>query len=634
MSERLEDIMNVRRRKLGNFSAAGDPAYPASCKRTHSNAEFKERFQQLSGQTLTLAGRVRSLRVMGKIAFAHIDDGTARTQVLLREENLKEHRFRLAVENTDVGDFIETSGTPMTTKTGEQSLEVNDFRLLAKSLRPLPTEHFGLEDQEERLRRRYLDILLNPEVKDLFIKKNVFWQTVRTFLSQRGFLEVQTPVLEHIPGGADAEPFVTHYNALDQDFYLRISLELPLKRLLVAGYEKVFEIGRLFRNEGLDREHLQEYDDVEFYWAYADHEDGMRLTEELFREIVRRVCGRLETTYQGATLNWEKPFPKVDYFEEFKEHTGLDLNTASVEELKRKAQDLGVEQTEKLGRGRLIDAIYKRTVRPTLVQPCFLVGHPIDISPLSKRDPQNPNRVLRFQIVAGGSELCNAFAELNDADDQRQRFEQQMELRAQGDLEAQMLDEDFVQALEYGMPPAFGFGMSERFFAFLMDRSVRETVIFPHMRDASGSARVGREALEAVAVVNRGLKLKPWEELNTVAHLNAAFGARVGKQLFNRDEVGTQDGQRIKLNIRHAIMIKQASSSADVQQLAREAKALNLEVAEFTREMIETTSDRKVVDQTAKKALHEVDHFGVLVFGPRERVRELTARFPLYGQGD
>ncbi len=632
MSERLDDIMNVRRGKLKKLGEAGVPLYPAHTNRDHEIREVLEKFDALAGKNLTLAGRVRSIRVMGKLAFAHIDDGTGKLQLLVREENVGTEAFKLLVETLDAGDFVEAAGQTTLTKTGERSLEAKTVIVLGKALRPLPAEYFGLADEETRLRQRYLDILMNPDVKDLFVKKNVFWQTVRNFLVSRGFLEVQTPVLEHIPGGADAEPFITHYNALGEDFYLRISLELALKRLLVAGYDKIFEIGRLFRNEGMDRDHLQEYDDVEFYWAFADHEDGMRLTEELFKGIVAKVCGAAVTKYEGSEIDWSKPFPRLDYFDLLREHAGVDLNTAGLQELRAKAATLGVPDTGSLGSGRLIDAIYKRTVRPKLVQPCFLTGHPVDISPLSKRDPGNPRKVLRFQVVAGGSELCNAFAELNDADDQRARFEEQMRLRAQGDAEAQMLDEDFVTALEYGMPPAFGFGMSERFFAFLMNKSIRETVTFPHMRGAGDGKKTGGS--EAVALINRGAKLEPWQELNTVAHLNAAFGARSGRRLLMKDEIETKDKKRIKLNIQHAIMIKQADSSADIQQLAAEAKAAGLEVAEFTREMIETTSDKKVVEQTGKKDLSEVEHFGVLVFGPREKVRRLTARFPLYGAGE
>jgi lysyl-tRNA synthetase class 2 len=290
--------------------------------------------------------------------------------------------------------------------------------------------------------------------------------------------------MESIPGGADAEPFVTHHNALDRDLFLRISLELPLKRLLVGGLEKVFEIGRVFRNEGMDRDHLQEFDHMEFYAGYWDMQKGMEFCEKMYKEIVEKVAGSLTIEYEKNKIDWSKKFPVVDYFTEFKKETGLDLDkNVSIEELRAKADELGIKYEKGYSLGKMIDTLYKKTVRPKLIQPCFLVGHPLEISPLAKKNPENPKKVLRFQIVAGGSELCNAFGELNDPLDQKQRFEEQMKARAAGDKEAQMMDEDFVEALEYGMPPAFGFGMSERLFAFILNKSVRETVIFPAMKE-------------------------------------------------------------------------------------------------------------------------------------------------------
>jgi lysyl-tRNA synthetase class 2 len=383
----------------------------------------------------------------------------------------------------EVGDFIEASGKLFKTKQDEKTLEVSDWQMLSKNIRPIPSEYYGLKDTEALLRKRYLDLMMNPETREIFRKKNIFWQTIRGFLTKERFLEVQTPVLEHIPGGAEAEPFVTHHNALDEDFYLRISLELALKRLLVGGFEKVFEIGRVFRNEGIDRAHLQEFDSMEFYWAYADLEQGMKLSEKLFKEIVKAVLGSEASKYEDNEIDWSKKFPIVDYFMEFKKATGLDLEAdLSAEALRAKADELKIKYEKGYSVGRLIDAIYKKTVRPKLIQPCFLTGHPLAVSPLAKKDPENPKKVLRFQIVAGGSELCNAFAELNDPIDQKNRFIEQMQAREAGDKEAQMIDEDFVEALEYGMPPAFGFGLSERLFAFILNKSVRETVIFQPVR--------------------------------------------------------------------------------------------------------------------------------------------------------
>jgi lysyl-tRNA synthetase class 2 len=478
-----EDIVQTKLEKVALLKKNGESVYPEKTMRSMKNQEALNAFETLLEQDIFLVGRVKSLRSMGKILFAHIEDESGKIQIFLKKDEMDEDRFNLFVESVEMGDFIQVEGRLFLTKKNEKTLHIKSWTMLSKSMRPIPSEFYGLKDEEELLRRRYLDLLVNEETRELFRKKNIFWQSVRQFLVREGFLEVQTPVLEHIPGGADAEPFVTHHNALDQDFYMRISLELSLKRLLVGGYERVFEIGRLFRNEGIDRDHLQEYDDVEFYCAYMDLTGGIDMTERMIKEVVLNVCGSYESEFEGQKLLWNKKFPLVDYFTEFEKETGINLSDeVSVAMLKAKADELGIKYEKTYGKGRMIDTIYKKTVRQKLIQPCFLVGHPIDISPLSKIDPTHSKKVLRAQLIAGKSELTNSFAELNDPVDQRLRFEDQMKLREAGDAEAQMLDEDFIQALEYGMPPAFGLGMSERVFAFLMGKSIRETVIFPPMK--------------------------------------------------------------------------------------------------------------------------------------------------------
>ena len=475
--------MQTKLDKLNNIREFGMEAYPEKTKRSMTNAEALAKFEELNEKEITLVGRVRSFRPMGGSTFAHIEDESGKIQLFLNKNNIDEAKYKLFSKNVELGDFVQVTGKIFKTKQEEKTIEVHDWQMLSKNMRPIPTEHFGIKDEEELLRKRYLDLLANPETRELFRKKNVFWQTIRQSLVAEGFLEVQTPVLEHTPGGADAEPFVTHHNALDQDFFMRISLELPLKRLLVGGFERVFEIGRVFRNEGIDREHLQEFDHMEFYWAYSDMEKGMKFAEKLYKEIVLNVLGGYEHENDGEKINWNVDFPVVDYFTEFEKETGINLSSEiTVEELKKKADELGIKYEAGYSLGRMIDTIYKKTVRQKLIQPCFLVGHPLEISPLAKTDPQNSKKVLRFQVVAGRSELCNAFGELNDPIEQKKRFEQQMKMREAGDTEAQMFDEDFVEALEIGLPPAFGFGMSERVFSFLMNRSIRETVIFPPMK--------------------------------------------------------------------------------------------------------------------------------------------------------
>jgi lysyl-tRNA synthetase, class II len=477
----LDDIRAERLKKLERYRERFDP-YPAAVKRSTTIGAALGQFPELetTKKEFTVAGRLIAWRDQGKIVFGDLEDGTGKLQVVLNDGETDDFDFIRTV--VDVGDFLEVGGTALTTKRGERSVAVRHIRIITKSLLPLPVTWYGLDDTETRLRKRYLDAIIRPEVKELFRKKSAFWDTTRALLNAEGFLEVETPILEAVPGGAEAEPFATHLNALDQDLYLRISLELPLKKMLVGGFDRVFEIGRIFRNEGIDKEHLQDYTQMECYAAYWDYEDLMQFVEKLYVTVIGTVFGTLSLPSGGTTIEWKTPWPKVDYCNVFKQETGIDLSTAVADDLKRKAHDLHLDTTKVIGRGRLIDLIYKKAVRPKLIQPCFLIDPPVDVEPLAKRLVKDCNRVARFQVVAAGTELGKGFSELNDPLDQRQRFEMQMRLRAAGDTEAERLDESFLEALEYGMPPAAGFGMSERLFAVLADKPVREAVFFPLMR--------------------------------------------------------------------------------------------------------------------------------------------------------
>ncbi len=632
MSERLEDIIQNRKKKLEEIKKAGIDPYPSSTSRTHTNKQALDDFDALIDSKVTLVGRIRSWRDMGKIIFAHIEDGSGKFQVLIKSDDIGADSFKFLLKNSDIGDFAEFTGTLFKTKTGEKTLQATSYKLLAKSLRPLPSEHFGLSDEETRLRKRYLDILMDGKAKEIFVKKNQFWSAVREFMVNKGFLEVDMPVLEAIPGGAEAEPFITHHNALGRDFYLRISLELPLKKMLVAGYEKVFEIGRIFRNEGISTEHLQDYTQMEFYWAYGDFEKLMQFSQGLYQHIIQETFGTLKITSNGIEVDWSGDWERVDYVKLFKHHTKIDPLEAAEKELQKFADSKNISYEPFAKKGRLIDLIFKKAVRPKLEagKPIFLINQPIELEPLAKRDPKNPKVVQRLQILAYGTELGKGFGELNDPIDQRSRFDEQMKLREAGDSEAQMIDEDYVEAMEYGMPPAAGFGLSERLFAILMDKSIRETVIFPLMKETEGKIGKAKETLMAVAVLNSGAKMEPWQELNAIAHLNAAFGARAGKKLFFQDEIHTKDKGAIKLNIQHAIMIKSAGSSKELQKLCLDGKKAGLEVAEFIREMIETTDDRKIIAGMKEKKLDQVEHLGVLLFGKKSEVEKLTKSLKLY----
>jgi len=478
----LEDIIKERLKKIDLLKEAGINPYPARTKKVVSINDVIKNFNSLSKnkKRVSVAGRIMSFRDQGNLVFSDLFDSSGKIQIVLKKDNISNLNFWKKV--LDRGDFIFVNGIVFKTKKGEKSIEAKKIEIWAKSLRPLPTEWFGIEDEETRLRQRYLEMILNPETRKIFIKKSIFWQTFREELKKQGFLEVETPVLEPIPGGAEAEPFVTHLNALDEDFYLRISLELSLKKILVGGFEKVFEIGRIFRNEGIDREHLQDYTQLEFYWAYHDYNDLMKFVESLYKKVIKNTVGSLVTVYNDKKINWGKKWPRVEYVKLFEKFTGINPIKATRDELYKKAKELNLNPEEFAGKGRLIDLIFKKTARPTLIQPCFLINPPVDIEPLAKRSEKDPNIVERFQVMAGGTELGKGFSELNDPIDQRKRFEEQAKLREAGDKEAQMLDEGFLEALEYGMPPTAGFGISERLFAVLMNKPVRECVIFPLMR--------------------------------------------------------------------------------------------------------------------------------------------------------
>lgn len=490
-----ERLYQDRLKKLAGLRKLGIDPYPSKSFRTHTVAEALEQFDTLatSKKKIVLAGRIRALRAHGGVLFGNLEDQSGRIQFMLKEDEVDKKKFEIFNKFFDLGDLLEVAGALFKTKSGESTLLITDYRILTKSLRALPDSWHGLTDLELRLRKRYLDLLSHPEVREIFQKKAVFWNSIRHFLLKKGFLEVETPVLENIPGGAEAEPFVTHHKALDRDFYLRISLELPLKRLLVGGYEKVFEIGRIFRNEGISTTHLQDYTQMEFYWAYANFEDLMEFVQEMYQAVIRETWGTLKLRSRSIECDWSGNWKKVNYLDLFREWTGIDLAKASDGELKKYAAKKQIKFESFAKRGRLIDLIFKkaRSVRSEVhakeqkkQKPFFLINQPLELEPLAKRVPGQPKLVQRMQVIAYDMELGKGFSELNDPLDQKARFEEQMQLRAAGDKEAQQLDEDYVEALEYGMPPAAGFGISERLFAMLEDKSVRETVIFPPMRQS------------------------------------------------------------------------------------------------------------------------------------------------------
>ncbi len=474
-----------RKIKLAELKKRGIEPYPAQAYRSHYINSVLEGFNKLQEDKtiITIVGRIRSMRGHGGLTFVHVEDVSGKCQVAVSKKEIGNEPYADFGKLVDIGDFVEVSGYCFVTQKGELTIMAQKWRLLAKSLRPLPDKWHGLKDEEERLRKRYLDIIFDSELKVMIQKKALFWQSVRNFMLAKGFIEVETPVLEVTTGGADARPFATHHNALDMDIYLRISMgELWQKRLMVAGLEKTFEIGRQFRNEGMDAEHLQDYTQMEFYWAYADYGKGMDLVEELYKYVARETFGTLKFRIGKHDIDLGKPWEKYDYRDTVKKYTGIDILKSDVNEIERKLKELGVNYDKKgWNITRAIDNLWKYC-RKHISGPGFLTGIPVTVSPLAKKMPDNPELTQRFQPIIAGSELGNGYSELNDPLDQAERFSGQQRLRDAGDDEAQMFDPEFVEALEYGMPPTCGFGMSERVFSFLMNKSMRECQIFPLLR--------------------------------------------------------------------------------------------------------------------------------------------------------
>jgi len=478
----LEELMRVREEKLKKLQRKKIDPYPAKSCKEYLCARVHEIHTELvaSGQEICVAGRIMAQRGHGKLIFTDIFDESGKLQLLIKEDNLKKD-FEI-VKSLDLGDFVEVVGNIFITKSGEVSIEAKKIKILTKSIRPLPSKLGDIKDEEYKYRHRYLDLLLHPEVREIFKMKAKFWQTIRNFLIEKGFLEVETPVLETTTGGADANPFITHHDALDIDVFLRISMgELWQKRLLVGGFEKTFEIGRQFRNEGISREHLQDYSQMEFYWAYANYEDSMDLVEEMYKLVTKEVFGTSKFEANGHEFDISKKWERIDYAKALKDKLKIDILKATDKELKAKIKELKLEYKKSDSRGRMMDTLWK-SIRTSYAGPAFLINHPVEVSPLAKRKEDNPKLTERYQIILAGSEIGNGYSELNDPIDQRERFEEQAKLRESGDQEAQMNDEDFVEALEYGMPPATGFGTSERMFAFLLGKPVRECVLFPLVR--------------------------------------------------------------------------------------------------------------------------------------------------------
>jgi len=484
----LEDIIQGRKQKRKLLQDRGEYPYPGKGKRTHTTETFLSQFDELqkSEEEISLSGRLLALREHGSLIFGVIYDGFAKIQIVFKKDAMGESAFRSVGDYVDIGDFMSVTGIAFTTKRGEKSVQVRRYSLITKSLRPLPEKWHGLKDTEERYRKRYLDLLMNKEVRNLFATRHSTIRAIREFLHEKYFEEVETPMLQNIPGGATARPFETHLNAMDMDMYLRIAPELYLKRLLVAGYEKVFEIGRNFRNEGVDASHNPEFTMLELYAAYEDERYGMALTEEMMELILQKTVGSTTHTFEGNEITFQPPYQRIEFNEMLMKYTDIRYEDYNLASLLKKADEMGVVIGKEVqSKAEVADEIYKKYCRKHFIQPTFIIHYPMEMVPLAKPLDNNPSYARSFQLVVGGIEMAKGYSESNDPVTQRQELEKQEEYRKKGDKEAHTMDTDFIEALEYGMPPACGIGIGiDRLVAFLSNaNALREIILFPTMRD-------------------------------------------------------------------------------------------------------------------------------------------------------
>ncbi|CRK85390.1 lysine--tRNA ligase [Neobacillus massiliamazoniensis] len=489
--EELNDQLLVRREKMAAMRKEGLDPFGKRFERTHSAMDLINQYGDLDHDELEaknisaiLAGRIMTKRGKGKAGFAHIQDLSGQIQIYVRQDAIGEEQYNI-FDSADLGDIIGVSGTVFKTKTGELSVKVLDFTFLSKALRPLPDKFHGLKDIEQRYRQRYLDLIMNQESRETFIARSRIISEIRNYLDAHGYLEVETPMLHAIPGGAAARPFITHHNALDLPFYIRIALELYLKRLVVGGFEKVYEIGRVFRNEGVSTRHNPEFTMIELYEAYADYRDIMSLTENLVAHVAQKVHGTTKIQYGEYEVDLTPEWTRLHMVDAIKEYTGVDLWNVDLEEARRLAKENGIEINEHMLYGHIVNEFFEQKVEEKLIQPTFIYGHPVEISPLAKKNDEDPRFTDRFELFIVAREHANAFTELNDPIDQRERFEEQLKEREQGNDEAHPMDEDFIEALEYGMPPTGGLGIGIDRLVMLLTNSpsIRDVLLFPLMRN-------------------------------------------------------------------------------------------------------------------------------------------------------
>ncbi len=651
----LKELRDERLKKLSKLRELGVDPYPAKTNRTHDCVQIVADFDNLENQAVTVVGRIISIRKFGKLAFIVIRDDSHELQLFIKQQESAASIDRTNSEldmPTEIGlldssDFVECTGKVVKTQTGEISISCERLRILTKALRALPTKQDGFTDKEQRLRRRYVDLNVNEEVYQRFIRRSKFWQATRNFLNKEDFIEINTPVLEHTTGGADANPFVTHMDALGQDFYLRISHELPLKRLIGGGYEKVYDIGPRFRNENYSDEHLPEHIAFESYAAYQDYEDGMELYERMMKEVAEITWGTLLFKIGDFDVNLDQKWPRIKYADIMRERYDVDVFNPDFEQLKRILKDNKVKLDGDINVNRAMDSVWK-LIRKTSVGPFWLIHEPVEISPLAKQDPSDTRVTQRFHPVIGGTEMGNGYSELNDPIDQLGRFLEQQSMRDAGDAEAQMLDIDFVEMLEYGMPPACGWSYSERFFWAFEGVTAREGVIFPQLRheidettkslypevfkdEKASKSQPSRQqdfSKKIVAVVNK--ELEPWRVANTVAHMAAIIGNETEKDtLVSGDLFEASDGEVIPRNSQYPIVVKRADDK-ELHKLFEKVKTEKLVHHVFIKEMQDTNNDQEIVDILKNQPILATCFYGVAFIAQNKKADELTKNLQLY----
>ncbi len=642
-------LIAERREKISDLEKSGFISYAQKFDRTHTAAKARVFCEKTSLREVnnivekpiiqaSLCGRIINFRSMGKLAFLKIRDVSGDFQVCLMK-NLLGENFKKFEKLLDLGDFCGFEGEFFMTKHGEPTLLATKVMPLSKALRSLPEKFHGLTNKEACYRQRYLDLLTNDETFNRFQVRSEVVRLIRNFLHAKQFTEVETRTLQSQAGGAMAKVFETHHNALDHDFVLRISLELEHKMLLAGRFERVFEIGKCFRNEGIDPSHLQEFTLLEWYAAYADITDNMNWTQEMIQEIIPKVlgsfkCSVLDKNEKEVEIDWSGEWPRIKFEDLLKKYAKIDMGKITLKELRTYAVkncELSNNEAIKMGRGNLLDHIYKKTARPNLIQPTFVIDWPTDLKPLARPNEDGTSDV--YQLLVAGWEIVNSYGELIDPRLQRKLLEEQAAAKEAGDEDAMEVDEEFLTAMEYGFPPMTGFGMGiDRFVALITEQpNLRDVVLHPLLRPEKtvSSIKKSDKTMLAVAIINTSANLERWQELNAVGHLTAAFGAREGLPLLEFDTIQTRDEADIALNIQHAILIKSGNNTS-LKELREKAKENDLHIAEFTREMLETTDDTKVKSITATKDLSDIEHLGLLVYGPKKVVEKLTKQFSLF----